>query len=168
MMKTYRPSQRKNGFTLVELLVYFGLFSILIVVLSSVFITMLEQQTQDTAQSVLQQESEYILAKLKYEIYNADEVVAPASPGASLQSLTLRTGGEEKVFSLVNSQLVYTYETVNWPMSSNEIMVTDLEFENQSGTALHQAVGIHIGMRTNLPQERTSYNRVISTTVTLR
>lgn len=168
MMKSYRHLQKKSGFTLVELLVYFGLFSILLVVLSSVFITMLEQQTQDTAQSALQQESEYILTKLKYEINNADEIVMPASPGATLQSLTLRTDGTEKVFSLVNSQLVYTFDTVAWQMTSNEIMVTDLEFENQTGTSLHQTVGIHVEMRTNLPQERTSYNRIINTTVTLR
>ena len=159
---------RQQGFTLVELLVYFGLFSILLVVINSLFITSLEQQTQDLARSALQQESEYILSKLKYDIYNADDVTFPANAGDQSQSLTLVKNGTTSTYALDNERLTKTSGVETWFLTSSRVDVSALQFQNQSGSDLSQTIGITVVINSDQEDARSSATRTISTTVTRR
>lgn len=158
----------QRGFTLVELLVYFGLFSILLVVINSMFITTLEQQTQDMARSVLQQESQYVLAKLKYDLYNADEVLVPADPGDVSQSLQFVADGVTQTYQLTNEHLTKTVAGETWNVTSNRLQVESLQFENQSGSAESETIGFAVVMSSDQEDGKASSTRTISTSITRR
>lgn len=157
-----------SGFTLVELLVYFGLFAILLVVINGLFITSLEQQSVDSARSALQQESEYVLAKLKYDIYNADAVILPANGGDQSQSLELSTDGTTSTYALNAGRLTKASGGATWFITSSQVEIQALQFENQSGSSENQTIGLNITINSNQAGERTSATREISTSVTLR
>ncbi|MCA9372629.1 type II secretion system protein [Candidatus Woesebacteria bacterium] len=161
-----RASQ--NGFTLVELLVYFGLFAILIVVINSLFITSLEQQTQDLSRSALQQESEYILAKLKYDIYNADTVSLPENPGDQGGVLELETDGVTSTYQLSGEKLTKTSGGEVWDVTSNRVAVESVQFENQSGLTPSQIIGLSVVLHSTQEDERASASRTVSTSVSRR
>ena len=169
MKKRMNQHQKKQrGFTLVELLVYFGLFSILLVVINSLFITSLEQQTQDLARSALQQESEYILSRLKYDIYNADAVTLPADVGDQSQSLVLVKNGSSSAYALAGERLTITSGGETWFLTSSRVDVSNLQFQNQSGSDLSQTIGITVVINSDQEDDRASSTRTISTTVTRR
>lgn len=159
---------KQKGFTLVELLVYFGLFSILLIVINSLFITSLEQQTQDLARSALQQESEYILSKLKYDIYNADYVTLPADVGDQSQSLVLVKNGVTSTYALAGERLTKSSGGETWSLTSSRVEVSNLQFQNQSGSDLSQTIGITVVINSYQEDGKASSTRTISTSVTRR
>ena len=166
LIQPYQANQ--NGFTLVELLVYFGLFSILLVVINGLFISSLEQQTQDLARSALQQESEYVLAKLKYDIYNSDEVISPADAGNVSNSLQFVTKGVAYSYQLNNEQLTKTMNSETWNATSSRVAVQSLQFENQSSSSDSETIGFTLVMSSDQDDGKASSTRTISTSVTRR
>ncbi len=158
----------QKGFTLVEILVYFGLFSILLVVINSLFITTLEQQTQDLARSALQQESEFVLAKLKYDIYNADSISLPAQAGDVSDSLVFITEGVTNSYQLNATELTKSIDGDVFEVTSSQVDVESLQFENQSGSSLDQTVGFTVIITSSQNDGKASSSRTISSSVTRR
>ena len=169
-MKRYSKISRftQKGLTLVELLVYFGLFSVLLVVINSLFIATLQQQTQDTARSAIQQESEYIMAKLRHEIYNADSIVIPANQGESSQSLSLESNGVIRTYGLSNQQLVMTSAGETHVVTSGRIRATDFQVESLLSDSTTQSIRFELEIASNLEEVKDSDARTIGMTVTRR
>ena len=82
----------KHGFTLVELLIYMGLMAAFLTVLTSIFLSALDVQTQSEATSSVEDDGRYILSRLVYDIHRASSVTVPASNGQTANSLSLNVG----------------------------------------------------------------------------
>ena len=96
------------GFTIVELLIYMSLMGIFLLVLLDIFTMTLNSKLASESTSTLNQDSRYILAKLSYDINNADSVTIPVlgSTGSSLQ--------------LIKDGLTYTYASSSGNFTVNE------------------------------------------------
>jgi len=86
--------KHQSGFTMIELLMYLGLYSILIVVITQLFLTLIESRTEAENLTRLQQESRYIAQRLSYDIRRAESVTLPAQVGQSGNQLQLNIDGE--------------------------------------------------------------------------
>lgn len=102
-------SNSKRGFTLVELLVYMGIFSILLIVLMQLFTTILSTHLESEATSSLSQDGNYLTSRFAYDIHGASTVTSPAL-GASCTWPTLPTcqlqitdGVTSKTYTMDNS-----------------------------------------------------------------
>jgi len=67
----------KRGFTLIEILIYMGLMAALIIVLTNVFVTVLETQLESSSTSVVEIDGRYLLSRLIYDIHHQPP---PAKP----------------------------------------------------------------------------------------
>ncbi len=76
----------QNGFTVVELLVYIGLLTVLLLVLLDIFVTTLNFKLQSESTSSLNQDARMIMANLNYNIYNSHSAVVVSSSKLSLDS----------------------------------------------------------------------------------
>lgn len=161
-------SSPNRGFTLVELLVYFALFSILLVVITNLFIDALAQRDRDSLRSSLQQESEYVLAKLRHDVLNADAIIHPALSGESSPTLELDVGGDTYTYSLDSQRLLESGPDQQSYLTSNNLRVSDFEVENRSGTATSQTVTITFTLTATQLDGSEYGSRVLSTTVTNR
>ena len=81
----------KRGFTLIEILIYMGLMAALIIVLTNVFVTVLETQLESSSTSVVEIDGRYLLPRLIYDIHQAANITTPATAGQTTVSLTLNT-----------------------------------------------------------------------------
>ena len=122
-----------NGFTLVELLVFMGIFSILIVVLTQIFLSALNVQLETQATSSVQQDGRYILARLAYDINRAKNITEPATPGTSSHQLQLTIGGSNYKYAAIGNLLRLTVDT-DTPVQLNSFQTTisnisDLNFK---------------------------------------
>ena len=89
----------QKGFTLVELLIYMGLLVILLSVLTSIFVSSLNVQRESEANSAVEQDANYILSKLAFDIHRAQSITIPATLG----------GTSTTNFQIVVSGINYTY-----------------------------------------------------------
>lgn len=102
-----------KGFSLVELLVYMGLLSVLVGVLSMVFASIVDVQLRSESASSVDQNGRYILSKLLYDVRSATSVSTPASPGNTSSTLQMLVNNITYTYSLngTNLQLVNNYGT---------------------------------------------------------
>lgn len=158
----------QKGLTLVELLIYFGLFSILLVVINSIFISTLQVQTQQSSRSALQQEAEYVLAKLHYDLYNADSITMPANSGDVSEILTIEQDGESKTYWIDNQRLLLDDNSSSHSVTSGRIRVNSFTVQNVSATTTEQTVRFELQLETNIDDGSNPAVRVVASTVTRR
>jgi len=116
-----------KGFTLVELLIYMGLLSIILVVLSQIFGSILDAQLESEATSSVHRDGRFILSKLTYDVHRANSIVLPASLGASSTSLQLDISGIN-TYSLNNGNLELTDSLGTNNLNSGDTIVSNLTF----------------------------------------
>ncbi len=117
----------QKGFTIIELLLYMGIFSILLVVLMSLFTSILSVHTESQATSSIDQDGTFALARLAYDIHRSSAITLPAL-GASGSTLTLTISGVNDTYSIKNiggnNYLVFTDNTI--PASPVDIKATSI------------------------------------------
>src|SRR3989338_7067480 len=96
--------RRSKGSTLIELLLYMGILSIFLMILTQLFLSVLDVSTESKQVSSVVQDGRFILARLRYDIQRADAINSP-SLGSSDTTLSLDIGGNTYVYTLSGSNL---------------------------------------------------------------
>ncbi len=94
----------KKSFTLIELAVFMGLFSILLFILTDIFVNSLKEKSYSDTVSVVNQDGRYILKKLENDINNANSIDSPVL-GQTDNFLSLIVYGQIQTYSLSNGTL---------------------------------------------------------------
>jgi len=123
-----------KAFTLVELLVFMGIFAILIVVLTQIFLSALNVQLESQATSSVQQDGRYILARLAYDINRAKNITEPVTPGTSSHQLQLTIEGSNYKYAAISGNLLTLTVDTGTPIQLNSFQTTisnisDLNFK---------------------------------------
>lgn len=166
----------KQGFTLIEFLIYIGLLSILLAIMSQVFLATLSIRTESEGATNIQQDGRYILSRLTYDVYRAKSISAPAvgSTGGAL-SLTITENGTDVSYrySTASGNLWLTIGAAN-PVQLNSSTVTLTAFSIQrignSGQILdaRDTAKIHIGLQGKSDVSQGAKNLLLDTTLGLR
>lgn len=88
------------GFTLVELLLYLGLLSGFLLVLTDIFVSSLNVQKESESVSEVAQDGQYLLARLTYDAGQAQDITIPAAIGEMSETLSFSIGGVIKTYAL--------------------------------------------------------------------
>lgn len=118
-----------SGFTLVEMLLYMGLLSMFLVVLTGIFFSIIDVQLSSQATSVVQQDGQYLLVKLAADIQRADSITTPLNLGDTSTSLDLVISGVNHNYALNNGRLELTDDMGSYSMSSDGVSVSQLSFQ---------------------------------------
>ncbi len=94
------------GFTLVEMLVYLGIFSMLLIVLMQLFTVILGILPEYKATSSVTQDGNFILTRLTYDIQQNPSVIASPALGVSNSSLQITGANKNFVYQLSGGNLV--------------------------------------------------------------
>lgn len=99
----------QKGITVVELLLYMAILSILLTILTSVFVSALDVQSESNATSSVEQDGNYILARLEYDIHRAQSINIPSSNGEISNNFQIVVGGVNYTYAIdVNNNLIVT------------------------------------------------------------
>lgn len=128
--------QTKYGFTIIELLVYIGLFTILLTILANIFSATLNTKLASEENSAIQQDGKFILARLTYDINRVDtetqvgdSIVTPTSINTPSSILQLKIAG-----------VTYTYKTD----ANNNLTLNDVPL-NGVNTTISQLQFLRLG-----------------------
>ena len=99
----------QKGVTLVELLLYMAILSILLTILTSIFVSALDVQSESNATSSVEQDGNYILARLEYDIHRAQSINIPSSNGEISNNFQIVVGGVNYTYSIdASNNLILT------------------------------------------------------------
>jgi len=126
----------KNGFSLIELILYGALLSVFLVVMTDLFVTSLDVKLESEATSATEQDGRYILSKFISESSQADDVLVPINIGDTSDQLQVAINGQVHTFFLANGDLMLTDASTSARMNSSETTISNVTFErigNESG-----------------------------------
>ena len=107
-----------RGVTIVEILVYFGLVSIFLLVLVDVFVTGVNFKLESQSASSIQSDSQFILAKMMNDVTDSNSL------NVSGNSLILSSG----TYSLSNGDLILTAGGVGKKLNGLDTALTSISF----------------------------------------
>jgi prepilin-type N-terminal cleavage/methylation domain-containing protein len=160
--------QRSRGFTLIELLIYMGILSIFIVVLASIFTSVLDTQISSQTTSSVAQDGRYIYTRLIYDINRAQAVTLPATLGQTTTSLQASISGQLYTYALSSGNLTVTngINTIN--LNSSETAVSNLSFQRIGNAAGKHTFRILFTVTSRTPLHGLTDSENFQTTAGLR
>jgi hypothetical protein len=127
----------KKGVSLIELLVYVALLSIIILVLYDVFVVTGYTKITEIANSELSTNANYIISQVTYSVRSAETLTTP-NPGTSGQSLILNGGAVTFVFA--NGELIKSEDAISAPVHTDDIILDSLSFQHITPSAIAPSV----------------------------
>ncbi len=119
----------QRGFTLVEMLVYMGIFAILITLMAHIFTSIVDTQLSSEATTSVAQDGQYLYSRFIYDIHSADAIVTPEALGETGSVLTLTKDGTNYTYSLDGDVLMVHDGTAGYALNSFETGISDLQFQ---------------------------------------
>lgn len=106
-MKKIIRSQK--GISVIELILYMSILAVLLTVLTNIFISALDVQLESQATSSVEQDGNYILARLNYDIHRAQSITIPGENGEEANNFQIVIDGVNHDYSIdVNNNLILT------------------------------------------------------------
>jgi type II secretory pathway pseudopilin PulG len=131
-------NKQDNGFTLIELILFMAMFSVILIVLSSLFSAIVEKQLETESVSTVENDSKFITSRLIYDISRADSITTPAALGAQSASLSIVISGVTFTYAISNGDLELTQGVETNDINSTGTTISGLNF-----TRLGNSTGKH-------------------------
>lgn len=159
-MRTKRDINK--GFSLIELLLYIAIVSIMMVVITSFFGTIVESSLRSQTINEVQQNSTQILNFITQNIRNASNINSP-STGNNATSMIITVSGSPIGFDLNSGNIRYTANPLDSlptyvNLNSNRVTVTSLTFTNMTGGNSEGNIRIQMTLSRVNPDSRTVLN----------
>lgn len=127
----------RRGFTLIEMLVYMAILSVLLVVLSQFFGSILNTRRESESFSSVEQDGKYILQRVMYDINRATSITSPAggAQGSTLQILTAPSTNYYIRQTNNNIEVQTNSGPIN-QLNSNKSVVSNLNFARKANSII--------------------------------
>lgn len=158
----------EKGFTLIELTIYLGVLTILLLVLSSFFNSAMDTMLSSQATSPTEQDSKFILNRLFYDITNADSLTTPVNPGNSGQTMQLIRNGITYTYTLTGNNLTLTDNVGTDVLNSPSTTISSLNFKRIGYTGENPTVQITLTIKSVATSKSGQDSQTFQTTVSLR
>ncbi len=162
--------KNNRGFTLIELLLYTVIAAGLLLSITAMIALLSQSRIKNQTISTVEQQGTQILQIINQEIRNSSIVISPAN-GVSGTTLQLQDiNGKNTTFNLSSSTLNETKLNQTTPISSNNIIVSNLKFLNLTPDNIHNSIKINFTLNYNNIASRIEYNysQTFYDTATLR
>ncbi len=158
----------KKGFTIVELIIYMGLLSGFLLILTTMFLALLETQLDSEATSSVERDGRFIFTRLSYDVARAQGITSPAIAGGQSNSLTLVISGVPYTYSIISGNLVLTNDLGSNRLNSVETQISNLSVERLGNTNGKHTVRVRTTITSITQRVSGSEARVLESTFGLR
>lgn len=117
-----------RGFTIIELLVYLGLFALLLGGVATGAFSVIESSGRTQARAMLQQEGNFLVGKINWALAGASQVTAPITTGSQLSVTKYDTTTAAINLNGTNMEIQDTVNTTATPVNNANVTVTNLLF----------------------------------------
>lgn len=162
------PEVSQSAFSLIELVIYMAIFSLLLTVLFSMFTSIFTVQMESQATSSVEQDGRFILSRLMYDMNRAQAIVAPANLGDEGSTLQLTIEGIDNSYNLDGDALVLTNNQGTNQLNSFNTKVSNLVFKRLGNLSGKHTIKISFTISSRLGQNAPYEQENFQTTVGLR
>ncbi|QQG40541.1 MAG: type II secretion system protein [Candidatus Levyibacteriota bacterium] len=157
----------QKGFTLVEMLIYMGLLSILLVVMVDLFAASLDVQLESTATSSVDRDGKFLYARFLYDIPRAQNIVSPTL-GASSNTLQISIDGINNTYAINEGSLKLTNNNGINMLNSFDTTVSNLLFQHLGNTGGKPVIRVSYTLNSKTSRTAGTESKNFQTSIGLR
>lgn len=158
----------KKGFTIVELLLYMGLLTVFMVIMTRMFTSILDVQLESVSTGAVAQDSRYLYTRLLYDVKRAASIVTPAVVGETTNSLTIMIGTVATTYTVSTDALVLINDMGVNRLNSYATRVRDLSFQRLGTGEGKHSIRIMFTIDSTTQKVSGPETKTVTTTVALR
>lgn len=161
----------KKGFSLLELLIYLAILSVLVVVIANIFISLSKSNGQSQAKSEVNSAIRFASELLRQDIKNASVITTPsAGAGTTSSSLTLTRGASTITWNTSAGILRRTLDGVVSNVTNINVLVgaptfTRIENINPVFNTTNVSIGVNMTFSYNSASPDWAYTDSLQTTI---
>jgi len=155
-----------SGFTLIEVLLYVGIASFMLLTINMFTATILQSRIKNQTVLAVENSGDAIMQTITQTVRNASQINI-----SSPQSLTATMlDGQQLTFSLENEVINLTQGGTIYPLIPSNIVATSLQFTNLAPANKPASVQTVLNLEHLSPEQRneTTYSKTFYATATLR
>lgn len=145
--------KQQSGFSLIELLLYMGLTSVLIGLMSQVFLAILGVRVESANTSGVQQDGRFIMSRLTYDIRRSDAILSPPlGVASSSMSLMISEAGVPQTYEYAwdGQNLTIGSPAGSVQLNSNRSVITDFSLIRIGNSAVLENAADTLSVRLEL------------------
>ena len=160
--------QNKKGFTMVELLLYMSLLTILLIVLTTLFVQILDVRLESEADSSTSSEGQFIMSRLAYDIGRANAVLIPTVLGDQTNSLQLTISGINYNYVINSNNLTLTDAIGTEKLNTTDTRISNLTFTRLGNTSGKNTIRLQYAITSSVSRISGPQVENFQTTIGLR
>lgn len=154
-----------QGFTLIELMVAVGIFSIVSLMAISIFLTALQAQRKISALQTVQEHGRYLMEIMSKEI-RMSQINSSDGKISFLNIINSKPESENVIYSFDNDQLLRGIGEIAEVLNSNQVKINGSFYVQKSGSQPRVTIVMAIESSGNKPEQQVKIN--LETTVSSR
>lgn len=155
-------TQNQSGFTLLELLLYTAIASIMVTAISTTFVLSIQSRIKNQTIAEVEQQGAAAMELITYEIRNADALVTPANAGDSGASLVLTAQDSDTITIDVDGddalQITDSGTATTTEITSSRVNISGMTFTNLTPSGAPASVRIEYTVIYDNTQGRNEYS----------
>ncbi len=164
-LKNFPHSRR--GFTIIELLIFTAVFSIMAVAFLSALVSAIQIQVKQIAASEVNQQSQFLLDTIQYYVQGASLVELSSDTATTTLKLRMSSSSTDPLYIYLSGNVVYLKQTdsgVAEPLTSTKVAVSNLTFTKRANNPGHDSVNVlfTIAYNTSSPTQSFLQNLQLS------
>ena len=174
--KYFIQNTAQRGFSLLELLIYMAILSVLMVIISDAFISLSKGRGQSEAKNEVNSAIRFAIERIRQDLKSATSTAPITIPffGTSSSTLRMITASSSVItYGVTSGQLMRTYDTNTAPTTGSNVTVsapifTRIENYNSVFNATTTSIQIDMMFSYNSSSTDWMYSDRLRTSVTLR
>lgn len=158
-----------KAFTLIELLIFMGIFSILSIVLFQLLLTIFDVELESQSTSTLTQDSRFILNRFFYDISNSSSITSPGV-GSTSSTLQFTNSSATYTYSLSGGNLIISSGSNSDQLNSINTSVSSVSFLTRGDTSGKnlKTVTLSVTLKSRILRRGATSSASFQTTVATR
>lgn len=165
MKQQVQKPPKQAGFTLIELLITMGLMSILLLVITDIFVAGLEIRAESRSTSGLVQDGRFLMARLSYDINRASAITTPATLGSTSTALAMTIEGTTYTYAITGNTLQLTSPQGTTPANSTATTVSGLSVQRLGNAGGKETVRLSFTLTSTDQQKNGPQSQTFTTTL---
>jgi type II secretory pathway pseudopilin PulG len=158
----------RKAFTLVELLIFLGIFAFASAAFITVLLTVTRVQVRQASVADVSEQSQFLLQQIQYYIEGSSLVDIPQDTPTSTLKLWTGVAAQDPTYITIASGTVYLEQTATGTLqalTSNKVTVSNLIFTRRANVPSHDSVSISFTLAYNTINIEQAFSQMLQTSI---
>jgi type II secretory pathway pseudopilin PulG len=136
---------KRSGFTIIELLIFAALFSIIGVAFLSVLVSTIQVQTRQTAAAEVNQQTQFLLETIQRAVESSSGVEMSSNSASTTLKLRMSSSSTDPTYIYLSGTTAYLKQTDSGAvqqLTSDKVKVSNLTFTKRANPPGHDSVNV--------------------------